>query len=50
MVENVGLDAFVGDPALIAAEDVNLQGQSLVGWLQLSHQESHVLANVGVRP
>ena len=45
MVEDVALNALVRHPGRRAREDVDLEGQAVLGRLQLAHEERQVLVD-----
>ena len=48
MVENVALDFLIVDPFLVAAESVNLQRNTKLGRLHLSHHHGQVVVQLWV--
>ena len=47
MVEHVGLNLFVQLPLCGAGKEVELDGDAVVGGLQVAHQQGHVVAHPG---
>ena len=43
MIENIGLNALVFSPDLIAGEEINLYGYSVSGWFFLTDNQIHIL-------
>ena len=43
MIENIGLNALLFSPDLIAGEEINLYGYSVSGWFFLTDNQIHIL-------